>query len=260
MADKNKKGPKLHELLAVESDLKGEFDKINQEALVTFSKKTDHFRGHVRSLEMRDEDRKFEEEAAFEKKDVATTVRKKLKYASKAAIKYFDAVLQKEATNQNAKADLLVDGVVLAEELPATFLLALESRLKAVRSYYEAVPTHDPSTSWIPDAGQGEGIFKAEVDDIRDKAEKKNEYITIAEATEHHAAQVAKEVNTVVVGKFTTKKWSGMISPAEKSELLERVDTLLRAVKKARQRANQEPVVKQKVGAKLFKFILDGEA
>jgi len=254
------KKAKLHELLAVESDLKGEFDKISTEATVTFAKKTDHFRGHVRTLEMRDEERQFEEAASFEKKDVATTVGKKLAYAAKPAARYFDALLQKEATNQTATADLTVDGVVLAEGLPATFLLALESRLKTVRVYYDAIPTHDPSTSWVADAGQGYGIFKAEVDDIRDKAEKKTEYITVAQATEQHAAQVAKEVNTLVVGKFTTKKWSGMISPAEKSELLNRVDLLIRATKKARQRANQAEVVKKNVGAKLFDFILKGEA
>lgn len=252
------KNSKLHELLAVESDLKGEFDKINQEAAVTFGKKTDHFRGHIRVLEMRDDERKFEEAAAFERKDIATTVHKKLKYAAKPAVRYFDALLQKEATNQTANADLIVDGVTLGEGLPATFLLGLESRLKAVRAYYAEIPTHDPSTTWVPDSTQGAGIFRAEVEDVRDKAEKKTEYTTVAPATDHHAAQVAKEVNTVVVGKFTTKKWSGMISPAEKSDLLSRIDALLRAVKQARQRANQAEVVKKNIGTVLFKFILEG--
>jgi hypothetical protein len=104
----------------------------------------------------------------------------------------------------------------------------------------------------------GPGIFRADLDDVRDKAEKKTEYITVAPATEAHAAQVAKEMNTLVVGKFTTKKWSGMISPAEKSDVLARVDALIRAVKRARQRANQAEVVKTTVGNKLFEFILEG--
>ena len=34
---------KLHELLAVEGDLKGEFVKIAEESVVTFTKKADHF-------------------------------------------------------------------------------------------------------------------------------------------------------------------------------------------------------------------------
>jgi hypothetical protein len=252
------KKARLHELLAVESDLKGNFDKINQETLVTFTKKTDHFRGHVRSLEMREEDRKFEEDAAFEKKDVATTVLRKLMYAAGPAVKYFDALLQKEATNQTATADLTIDGVVIAADLPATFLLGLESRLKGVRTYYQEIPTHDPATTWVADEAMGPGIFRADLDDVRDKAEKKTEYITVAPATEAHAAQVAKEMNTLVVGKFTTKKWSGMISPAEKSDVLARVDALIRAVKRARQRANQAEVVKTTVGNKLFEFILEG--
>jgi hypothetical protein len=46
-----------------------------------------------------------------------------------------------------------------------------------------------------------------------------------------------------------------MITPARKSELLDRIDKLLRAVKKARQRANGTEVVKVNVGKSIMDFI-----
>ena len=57
------------------------------------------------------------------------------------------------------------------------------------------------------------------------------------------------------VGKYTKKHWSGAVTSARKSELLGRIDNLLRAVKKARQRANSTEVVSMSVGNSLFEYI-----
>ena len=46
-----------------------------------------------------------------------------------------------------------------------------------------------------------------------------------------------------------------MISPAEKSAILGRLDKLTRAVKKARQKANTAEVTKVTIGEELFKYI-----
>lgn len=250
---------KMHELLAVEADLQKMFLKVSAEAKETFSKRSEHFRGHDKSLKMKDDSRAFEEAAAHEHKEVDSTVGDKLRYASKSAKKYFDALLQKESANQVAKADLIVEGKTLATQLPATFLLAMESRLKTLREYYAAIPTHQPGVRWIPDSAQREGVFVAADDDVREKTEKDTEFRTVASATKEHPAQVAQVQKTVVVGLFTTKKWSGMISPGEKSELLARIDTLYQAVKQARQRANQVKIESLKIGADLFDFILEGK-
>jgi len=251
---------KLHELLAVEPDLKKVFQRVADEVHVLFTRKSEHFRGHHKSLKMQDEERAFEEAAAEETKTITTTVMAKLHYAAKSGAKYIDALATKEATNQTAKANLVVNGKVIAEDLPATFLLGLESKLKVVREYLAHAPTLDPAHSWVPAENLGEGIFQTEHDDVRERQEKKTAYITVAQATEHHPAQVAKELEAKIVGLFTTKRTSAMISPAEKSELMERCDLLIRATKQARQRANQAEVVKKTIGAKLFNFILTGEA
>lgn len=242
----------LHELLAVEGDLDGAHKKILEETRTTFVKKADHFLGQHRRLEMFEEDGiDYPEEF----KEIDTTVQQKLDHMKKTEIRYFDAMLQKEATNQTAFADLVVDGVVIAEGLPATFLLGMETRLKHLRSVYEVVPTLQPGVSWIKDPTQGDNIYVTAKPAEKLKTETIIEPIVMYDATKEHPAQI-KEVSKVkTVGKYVMTSWSGMITPAEKSALLERVDKLLRAFKQARQRANTAEVIKRSVGAELFAFI-----
>jgi hypothetical protein len=250
---------KMHELLAVEADLQRNFKAILEEGKVTFSKKPDHFTGHSKTLKMKDDERAFEEPAATEHKEITTTVDKKLDYTQKSAIKYFDALLQKEVANQTTKADLKIDGKVIAKDLPATFLLGMESRLKMIREMYAQIPTLQPGTKWEIDKNQGVGVYVAEPDDVREKTEKREDFKTIAEATKEHPAQIAKIVMNSVIGLFTTKRWSGMITPGQKSDLLTRIDKLHRAFKQARQRANQVDIQSVKIGKDLFQYIRSGE-
>lgn len=250
-----KKEPKLHEVLAVEADLEGNAKRVLEEAQVTFSKKGDHFMGYHKTLKMFDEARMAEEEGSEEHKDPITTVQAKLDYIRTPVAKWFDVLAQKERTNQDARADLVVDGEVLLEDMPATFLLGLESRLKLVRGVYETIPTHPPAVVWEEDPGKGAGHFRSKYPEKRDKTEKTTAYEIMVPPTKEHPAQVNTWPENKKVGVLTTERWTTTISPAEKSNLLGRIDELLRAVKKARQRANSAPLVKVKVGRRLLDFI-----
>lgn len=250
-----KNQPKLHELLAVENDLDTTAKKVMNEAGVTFLKKQEHFLGYRKSLRMFEEHRKQEEEAATESKALVTTVDDKLDYVFQSVIKYWDAILQKEATNQTAVADLVVDGQVLVENAPATWLLGMESRLKALRQVYETIPTWAPGTDWVPAPEQGKGIYKAAEPSKADKTEKVPAHKVLVPATEHHPAQIEKWVENVRVGVFTTEKWISSWSPAQKSEAMARVDNLIRAVKRARQRANNTPIVKKKAARMIVDYL-----
>lgn len=242
----------LHELLAVEGDLDGAHKKILEETVTTFTKKSDHFMGMHRKLEMFAEDGiKYPEEF----KAIDTTVQAKLDHMKKTEVRYFDAMLQKEATNQTATADLVVDGVTIGTGLPATFLLGMETRLKHLRSAYEHIPTLQPGLEWEKDTTQGKNIYKTSRPSEKLKTETVIEPVVLYQATKEHPAQV-KEVSKVnTVGKYVQNNWSGMITPAEKSVLLGRLDKLIRAFKQARQRANTTEVVERSIGAELFAFI-----
>lgn len=242
----------LHELLAVEGDLEGAHKKILEETKNTFSKKAEHFMGQLRKTEMFVEDG-IDYPESYKKID--TTVSAKLSHMEKTEVRYFDALLGKEATNQAAVADLVVDGVTLGTSLPATFLLGMENRLKHLRAVYEAIPTLQPGYNWIPDEQEGKGVYRVDRPDEKLVTKTVIEPVVLYQATKEHPAQVKEVSKTHNVGKYVTTTWSGMISPAEKSVLLGRIDKLIRAFKKARQRANTTEVVNRSIGKELFAYI-----
>lgn len=252
--------PKLHELLAVEGDLDGTYKKVLEEAKNTFAKKPAHFFGRHKKLEMFDENAP---KAPDEFQEMVTTVHDKLEYVGGHVVRYLDAVLQKEKTNQAAKGDIMVDGAVIAKGLPATFLLGLETRLKTIRAMYEAAPTLPPGIKWEEDPNRGSHVFVMTNPEEKFKTAKTFQHKILVpaqfpkegEGGTSLPAQIEKWEEVENVGKYSTETWSGMISTAEKSVLLGRIDKLIRAVKKGRQRANTEEVVKASIGDVLLGFI-----
>lgn len=244
---------KLHELLAVEGDLASVAEKVTDEAVNTFSKKQEHFVGQVRTLTMFDEARSGEN--VTDEKPLVTTVGAKLDYVAKQVIPYFDAVLQKDVTNQSAIADLVVNGKTLAKDLPATFLLGMEARLKKLRKVYETIPTLNPGIHFVKDEAAGEGVYRQENPSTNMRTEKTIKHKVLYDATKEHPAQIERWNEDVPIGRIETAHTSGMVSPAEKSRLLGNVDTLLRAVKKARQRANTVDAATTKVASAMFDYI-----
>lgn len=245
----------LHELLAIEGDLKGEKDKIKDETINTFSKKPNLFLGSIKTLTMFDESRAEEEAAGSEIIEIQTTVAEKLKYMSGAFVRFWDAKLQKEKANQEAKADIVIDGKAILEDVPVTFLLTMEDELKQMRKVYDAIPTLQPGIDWVEDKQKGKGYYKSVNPVVKHKTEKSIESKIIVPVTKEHPAQVREWTEDKPVGKYTTQNWSGMISPAEKSVILGKLDKVLRAIKKARQRANNQETTSVEIGKTIFNYI-----
>lgn len=246
---------KLHEVLATEKMVQETAHKVWNEAITTFTKKGDHLRGYHKTLKMIDEERQEEAAGVEEHKEIVTTVGRKLNYLRNATVRYLDLLGQKELTNQVARADLVVDGEILIEAAPATLLLGLESRLKHLRAVVEAVPTLDPGVDWVEDSSQGEGIYKTSRPEATQKQEKVLRTQIVIQPTTEHPGQYEKWSENKVVGNYFTTRWSGCVTPAKKSEWLGKIDKLLRATVKARQRANEAVVEKVDVGSKLFDFV-----
>ena len=250
------KNPKLHELLAVDRDLELQAKKIAEEAVKVFKDKPNLFLGSNKRLEMFDEERKNEEAAAEQHISMTTTVPEKLEYIRKSLVAYIDATAQKERTNQDAKADVILsDGTILLTEVPATLLLGLESKLVGWRNIYNVIPTLPPGLNWISNDDIRANTFKLLHDNRTNKTEKTVEYQTVAKPTDKHAAQVVAQTVNKTIGIFVEQNYSGMITPARKSELLQRIEELISAVKKARARANQTDIVKINIGDTLWKHI-----
>jgi len=243
---------KLHEVLAVESDLKGKSAKIIQETLQTFKNRAGHFDSLHRVFKPDEEDGLTQPE---ETKPMVETVKDKLAYTANTVAEYLDVVFQKEATNTEAKADMvLFDGTVLATNMPATVLLSLENKLTDFRELYSAVPTLDPSEAWEFD--EQEGTYKAENSKVRTKKTIRNH--VLAPATDKHQAQVQIFNEDTRIGLVNEIKHSSKVTAAGKSAMLGRLDNLIYAAKKARQRANATEAVNVKIGKTLFDYIHKG--
>jgi hypothetical protein len=251
MTEKVKPKNKLHALLAVEGDVKSAADQIMKESVATFKNKENHFLSkHSTYVALEEDGRPLDPEA----KEMVTTVDEKIDYTQKSIIRALDATVQKEATNTEAKADLVVDGDVLAEDVPATALLHLEGKLKAIRGVYQAIPTLPPGKLWEKDEADRPGVFRMKPV-VRPKTQKKEWTEVVVPATKEHPAQTKERTKDVVIGEWTEIVRAGLWTSAKKSHALGRIDNLLRATKKARQRANDIEVKKVKIGKSLFDYI-----
>ena len=255
-----KKEAQLHELLAALGDLEARSDMAQSEGIVTFDKRPNHFMGMHRTLRMFNEEDKHLEDANAQHQEMVTTVGAKLKFVQKAVTQWYDAFLQKEATNQTAVADLVVDGEVIAKDLPAPFFLGMEKELKKLRKLYEAIPTLQPGVKWEQDptlAAQdnSKGVFR-NANPVK-KLKTKNDILhkVLVPPTPEHPAQIEKWTEQTPIGEFTEEVYSGMITPADKAALLNRLSKMISAVKRARMRANKASIVKKAVGKAIFKYI-----
>jgi len=149
-----------------------------------------------------------------------------------------------------------VNGTPIAKNVPATFLLGLESKLKTIRNgIYETIPTLQPGVKWERDEATGDGVYKRVHPDEKFRTKKVMKNHIVTEATKEHPAQVTVYNEDEKVARVITDTWCGMISPAQKSAVLGRIDNLIRGVKKARQNANTTEVVKITIGEELFAYI-----
>lgn len=241
---------KLHELIAVLPDLKGAAEKIIQEGIGTLSNKEAHFMGQKRRYEKLIDN---EQDLPDEDKPLVTTVRAKLAYVFGVVGKSIDAAVSQEVTNTQARAALLLDEKPFTAELPAVVLINLENQFKKIREMLGHIPTLDPMENWKFDSNSGEYVAE---DRVTFKTKKVLKNHVKYDATKEHPAQVETYTEDIPVGKWYTKKFSGMYTPAEKSEILGRVDSVIQALKTARERANDIQVQETKIAVKLFEYIL----
>lgn len=248
----------LHQLLTVEATLLESTNAVGEETVKIFQSKHHLLKGAVIKLEMFGEGNEAIEEMGTSVQTITTTVKDRLDYTKKYWVNWLDCILQKEITNQTvAKADLIVDGETILKDVPATFLLGLESKLKHLKKMFLSAPTLKPGIDWQLDEAAGKGVYKNPNPEVKVKTAKIHCSKTIAPATKEHREQVETWTEDQPIGKITTLETSGNITPAEKNRYLDNIDALIIAVKIAREKANGAKAATEKIGDKLFSFILD---
>lgn len=164
----------------------------------------------------------------------------------------FDITATKVFANGNAKANVMVDDVVLVEDVPVEYLLFLEKRLIDVMTFLSKLPTLDPTFEWHSNGVVGQ----YQTDPSRTHRTKKVPRPFIkAVATDKHAAQVDVINEDETVGYWDTTRLSGAVTPAWVSAAKGRVVKLQAAVKFAREEANSIEVTQQKVAKPIFDYL-----
>jgi hypothetical protein len=248
---------KLHELLAVENDLRGQAEACRKDLTNTFEKKTHHFTKKVVTFKpkVEGEPDKVESQLALQ-----TSVKAELVWISEKLGKAIDSGYAIDVANTEATADVVLDsGDTLLAKVPATALLRLEHRITEIRDLVKAIPTLDPAKGFQPDPTEGEGIYRAR-DDEKPRTEKKFEFIVMVQPTEKHPAQVKELMADRPIGTLLTQEWSSLITVAAKGDMLDRVEEVLRAVKRARSNANSVELTSgKKISADLLGYLFQGK-
>lgn len=169
----------------------------------------------------------------------------------------FDVELTKDAGNQQAKADIMVDGQLLAADVPVSYLLFLEKQLSDLDSFITKLPVLPPEEHWTYDPAT-DTYVTAPAQTVKTKKIPRNH--VKAPATDKHPAQVEVYMEDVLVGYWTTMKFSGALPQSEVSRLKERVVKLQEAVKQAREKANSTVVEDQRIGSALFGYLFSHSA
>lgn len=151
-----------------------------------------------------------------------------------------------------ARADVSVDGKVLIPQATVPYLLFLSKKLVDIRTFINKLPVLDPSFKW-KFSPEDEAYCADVVHTSRTR--KDPNVITKAEATEHHPAQTELIYTDKVVGTWSTEKLSGAIENARKRHLLQKVDTLIAAVKYAKEEANSATAVPFAYGENIAEYI-----
>ncbi len=250
--------PKLHELLAVEGPLKAQADKTRGELMHTFDKKVHHFGEKIVTVFPLHE---TQPPVIEEQLDLQTTVQKELAWIADLWSKAINGAYAVATANTTAKADVILeDGkTVLLKDVPSTALLELLKRGAEIQELVTKIPTLDPTKGFVLDKDRGNGIYKAR-EDNKTRTKKELQPLILYAATKEHPAQVKEMSVDVPVAKIQTQQWSGLITPAQKSDMLDRAEQLNRALKSALSRANSLDVAKSdiKVGQILLSYVFDG--
>jgi hypothetical protein len=242
---------RLNQVIAVEPSVKSRTDAAVTQAYHTLQK-TPLLGGITRTYRPKDEDGDL---LPPESTQVQVRVNDVLTDIAKAFTEMFDLTATKDYANATAKANVVVDGVVLVENAPVTYLLFLEKQLVHIHTIVNKLPVLDPSEKWDYDS-HSDAYATEPVETTRSKKIPRN-HIKAWPTKDHPniVPQVETFTEDVVVGFWKTVKFSGALPQKRVNELLERVVTLQKAVKHARELANITEVQDKRVGDAVFGYL-----
>ena len=245
---------KLHEVVAIRKGVKsrtyGELTELHRRA-----QKADLYAGMTREFKPRDDDG---ETFPAEDKKVQLLADEVLKKVRKLRSDYFDIEATQDSGNLEARADVVVEGEVILSDMPVTLLIFLEKELTDLRTFVESMPSLDEAKTWNADPNSR--LHRSDTA-VTHKTKKVQRPIVLYDAVvqDDHAipAQTQLITEDVVVGHWHTTYLSGALPAPRKEQLLERLEALRNALKRARARANDHEVQRREIAGPVFRFLFD---
>lgn len=241
--------PKLHQILAVENGIRNQTQKDLTVAHHGLQKEA-MLQGLFREyLPLKEDGEKLPPERTHlqaRASDIIQETMEKLK-------KSYDLIATRDFANTQAKADVVVNDLVFIKDAPTPFLLWLEDRLEDIHTFVTKLPTLPADTEWDWDENQNCYRNRHEIKTARTN---KIAYpLVLLEPTKEHPGQAVEKSRDEIVGYWTTHKYSGALPVKEVKEMKERVEELQKAVKFAREKANDIEVTEKKFAETVLKYI-----
>jgi hypothetical protein len=239
---------KLNQVIAIEKGAKNRIYAAITE-LHKNAQKADLYYGFNKNYEPKEEG---SEQFPPEQKKVLLRSDDVLSETKNLFAEFLDITATKDFANVSAKADVKIGGNTLIKDVPVPYLLFLEKQLTDLRTFVDKMPVLDESDDWRKD--DATGLFKTEPTKTH-RTSKVQEAIVLYDATEKHPAQTQLITKDVIVGYWNQTKQSGAITRGDKRKLLERIESVLSAVKSAREEANSVEAPEKKVGEDILGYI-----
>jgi hypothetical protein len=241
---------KLHQLLPIIQKVKDETKKVKTTIYQAIQKR-DNFEGLSRTYSPINDDGYV---YPSEGKPVITLTKIALKQFAASQVELFDTCYAQDKANQEAKADIIVDGEVILANVPITHLLFLEKQIDDIKTFLEKIPTLDATEEWV--FNDSLCCYESTAKKTT-KTKKITKPVVLYEATKEHPAQVKEVSEDIIEGTWNTIKRSGAYSYQSVVELRNKVIALEKAILEARERANQIDVKVEKASSKLLTYLFN---
>jgi hypothetical protein len=239
---------KLNQVLAVEKKIKNQVERDRTD-LYKNIQKAELFKGHFHRYSPVDDEGEPQPDNA---KPVQLKAEDALNQFRGFMTELYDVIATKDVTNTTTMATVKVGDATIIKDVPVSYLLYLEKELVHWETVIRHMPVLDPGQNWTYDKNKGVHVSEEYVTYRTKKVPRTHiKY----DATPEHPAQTEMYTEDVQIGSWVKQDFSGALPADRKTQILQRIHELTKAVKFAREDANTTPAVEKSVGKKVFDFI-----
>jgi len=234
---------KLNQVIALVQGRKARATKTLTDA---YRWKDEMLKGISRTYKPNDEDG---EKLPSENKVVPLHAETVIKGVTSRLTDLYNTVITQETANQEARADIIIDGGILLAGVPITVLLFFEKQLIDLLTFTKSIPVLPVDKTWKWEQQKGCWVTDPE---ITTRTTKLPKVIVKYNATKEHPAQTEMYSEDKITGHWSTIHMSGAVPKTKKDDIINRIEKMQDAVKQAREKANGLDVPSMSQAGEIF--------